>query len=221
MKLKFKLLSAMALACGLASVVYAAGPGFYLGAGIGMSKLNNQERSIVINPNGTTATVNPSNTGVGGRIYLGYQANNYFGMEMGGSYYTPSKYKVTGLAGNALCSDPTIKQSTYEFLATGTLPFFTSGLSVFGKAGLAVAMQSQSGSLESSSGTCGGTDRAKTSAEPAFIVGLGYDITQNWMADISFMHVQQVASGGVKSADLATIGLSYHFVDKMCGQFLC
>jgi opacity protein-like surface antigen len=50
-------------------------------------------------------------------------------------------------------------------------------------------------------------------------VGVSYDVTQNWVVD--FAYTTFTGGSGIQGADLMALGVSYHFVDLMCGQFLC
>jgi hypothetical protein len=54
---------------------------------------------------------------------------------------------------------------------------------------------------------------------PTFTIGAGYDFTQNWVMDFSAMTL--LVGGNIKSVTMYALGLSYHFVDRYCGQFLC
>ena len=55
--------------------------------------------------------------------------------------------------------------------------------------------------------------------KPTITVGLGYDINQNWVTDVFWTRI--MVGDIVKSIDFYGFGLSYHFVDVYCGQFLC
>lgn len=215
MKKNIKLLGLVFLSA--ATVAHATGEGMYMGAQVGGSKLNNPTKNVVINPTGTTVVISPSNTGVGARLYAGYQLNEYFGGEIGYTYYTPSKYNATSFGGNTLCSDPTIKESTLDFLAKAMYPVWN--FNVFGKAGMAIAYQSSSGSLVNNTGNCGSQGKAYTAVAPAYSVGASYDLTPSWQVDISFSQVLKTTN--IPTATLFAIGFSYHIVDRRCGQFLC
>jgi opacity protein-like surface antigen len=53
------------------------------------------------------------------------------------------------------------------------------------------------------------------------VYGLGatYDINQSWVADLTYTTIQ--VSGNLGTVSAFTLGISYHFTDKYCGQFLC
>ena len=220
MNKNIKLLGVAILACGVATTALATSEGMYFGVNAGMSKLNNKTRTITINPGGTQAIVSPNNTGFGGGFFFGYQTNDYFGMEMAYTYYTPSTYTTSNLPANGLCSNPTIKQSVISINGKGTFPIGTSGFGVFGKGGLGIVYQSLSGSLVSTTGICGGNGkRTNTSARPMYGIGVSYDFSQNWVADLTYSHI--TSGGSTPAADLVSLGASYHIVNKRCGQFLC
>lgn len=219
-----KITSALATAIlfSAVSVSYAAGPGLYFGTNIGYSNLNNNKRAVpvagsstITNPNGTTspspagAIVSPNNTGLGGRVFVGGNITKYFGLEMGLARYASSTYKApTGDSGS-------IHTSAFDFEGIGLFPFATSGFSVFGKFGFAYLRAVQSRKL-----TTQGDSANNSGLHPLIGFGVGYDLTQSWMLDLSATRVIS-RSNALPSPNFVALGISYHFTDKYCGQFLC
>lgn len=64
-----------------------------------------------------------------------------------------------------------------------------------------------------------GSSTTKTKFAPTYGLGVDYLLSQNWLADLSWTRLQ--VGNTVSSIDLYALGISYHFVDKYCGQFLC
>lgn len=191
------------------------GEGFYLGAQAGYTNQHQSSKEVqtgLIAP--STVDVSPSNTGMGGRAYAGYQFSQYGAMEMGYTYYANAVYKppVSGL-----CSTPTIKESAIDLLAKGILPF--CNLQLIGKAGINLMRTSYSGSLQPIGADECGTTTFKNTVHAVAGVGVGYSLSPNWNVDLTF--TRSFKSSGIPDADLAALGISYHFVDKYCGQFLC
>jgi opacity protein-like surface antigen len=54
---------------------------------------------------------------------------------------------------------------------------------------------------------------------PTFTIGASYDLDQSWVVDVSATRL--MVSGVISSMNFYALGISYHFVDKYCGQFLC
>lgn len=190
---------------GWGSAAFAVAAGLYLGAQLGQS---NQHQPVA----DTTTATDVSNTGLGGRAFLGYQFNPYAGLEGGLTYYTTASYNTSPTVGST-----SVKETAFDIMGKGIFPI--GCFSIFGKAGLSVLYaQTTTKAVPTSTGVQNISDTA-TSIHPAAAVGIGYDLSQNWVADVSAMRVFH--SGSVPNADLISLGISYHFVDKYCGQFLC
>lgn len=134
----------------ITTTAFASGAGYYFGAQLGQSNLNNKTRIVYITP---SVSANPSNTGLGGRIFAGYGINKYAAFEMGFTRYSPSTYSVSS---TLLTNDPTIRENGADFVAKGIYTF-SYGFGVFGKAGVAFIRQSLGGSLNSSPDHSNGT----------------------------------------------------------------
>jgi OOP family OmpA-OmpF porin len=203
------------LLVGFSTLSYATGAGPYLGLQVGQTNTHNVTRNVQTGGTPSTESVTPSNTGFGGRIFAGYSINPYMGLEGGFTHYGPSDYKPTV---SASCGNPQIRENAFDFVGKGTLPLGKFG--VFAKAGVAVVRTSMSGSLDTDT-TLSGCDSSNTTnyVRPTAAVGVSYDLTPSWVADLSYSTVFK--GGGVQAADFLALGLSYHFVDAYCGQFLC
>lgn len=216
MGIKIRFFLAIVLFC-LATQSYAAAEGFYAGVQLGISNTHNNPQTIYYD-NGTPATptpVSPTNTGLGGRFFGGYNFNQYAAYEMGYTHYAPSTYSVpTSVAVN----NPAIRTNSFDLEGKGMFTIGAIGLGVFGKAGLALITTGQSGILQNSAANSSSNGNT-TSVRPLIGLGVSYDLSQNWVTDLSWTRV--LSGGGIKSADLIAIGFSYHWVDKYCGQFLC
>jgi hypothetical protein len=217
-----KKLIASALIFSSVTASYAAGPGMYMGLNLGYSNLNNKSRAVpaygsstITNANGTTRPspagqqVSPNNTGVAGRLFVGGNITQYFGLEFGLAHYAGSNYHApTGDSGS-------IHTSAFDFEGIGMYPFWNSGFTVFGKLGFAYLRAVQSRKL-----TAQGSSSNNSGLHPLIGVGVGYDLTQNWVLDLSVTRVIS-RSSALPSPNLTALGISYHFTDKYCGQFLC
>jgi opacity protein-like surface antigen len=142
---------------------------------------------------------------------VGGEITKYFGLEFGLTHYAASNYKApTG-------DTASIHTTAFDFEALGLYPFSTSGFSVFGKLGFSYLRAVQSRKL-----TVPGSGDASTNSglHPLVGVGVSYDLTQNWVLDLSTTRVIS-RSSALPSPTLTALGISYHFTDKYCGQFLC
>src|SRR3990167_3624373 len=198
---------------GITGTAYAVGAGFYLGGQLGQTNIHNKAKTVEINSGSSSVT--PTNKGIGERIFVGYQFDDYIGIEAGGIHYADSTYKVSNG-----CSNPRTQQNAIDFLGKFSYPFSSIGVDLFAKAGFAYVNSYNTGTLDSGNlSSCGCTNTSKYSARPAAGFGVSYDITQNWVADFSF---NRMFSGStIQTSDFIALGISYHIVDKYCGQFLC
>lgn len=201
---KIKLLGFAILSCGLATTSYAILPGPYLGFQVGMT--NTHGKSITGNTGIPTGSPTKS-TGPGFRGYFGGDFNDYTGMDMGYTVYNNTIYSVNGVNSETHTSALDIVGKVKY-----TLPW--GGIGGYVKGGIAVMVVTYSPSLG-----------IKHQVLPRPIIGLGftYDITQKVSIDFSASRIFSHGSSttAVQNADLISLGLSYHFVNEMCGQFIC
>ncbi len=208
-------LSTVIITSGFFTVVHAIAPGFYLGAQAGMTNTNNTTQTVqtgVASP--ATQSVSPTNTGIGERFFMGVGINKYAAAELGYTHYAPSTYKTTP---SEIVNTPAIRQNGIDI--TGKAMYPIQNFAVFGKLGAMMMYKSYSGSLQPISPTEERL-RATNNFRPLVGIGTNYAITQNWVAELSFTRVLKGGSG-FQNADFTSLGLSYHFVDQFCGQFLC
>lgn len=212
-----KLITAGILTLSLTTASYAVAPGFYIGANAGKTNLHNVPRSIPSNNPGGSETLNPSNIGGGLRIYLGDNLNNWFGLEGGYTAYAPTRYTipVNATNGNPL-GQPEISEFAFDFVATGRVAIPRLWIGAFAKAGVAILKQGLAGTFTNSGQSA---PRSTVYFKPTASLGLSYDLTQSWVLNLTVARV--FGSGGLQNADLYSLGMTYHVVDKFCGQFLC
>lgn len=222
----------------LATTAFATGEGFYMGGQVGETNTHNTQRSLqvgnsfidpisgnqIVIPTGYDL-FNASNNGAGGRIFLGYNINTYWGLESGYTHYAASSYNVGSpnpplISGNPV-GKPEIHENGFDFVGKGIFPIGNFG--VFGKAGIALVRTSLAGSLTTTYNTMQMAFVSSTGTtnyvRPTAAVGVSYDLTPNWVTEFTLSRV--FGGAGFQSADLYSLGISYHFVDKYCGQFLC
>lgn len=227
-------------ACAFSTATFATGEGFYLGGQLGLTTINNQPKTlqtgncistsgggVICGPTSTTPSISPSNSGYGGRLYVGYNLNKYFAMEMGFAHYGASTYKVgmpnPPIIGGNPISNPTVRTNAFDIVGKGTMQIWVVG--AFLKLGIAMARQSSSGSLLTTYQPTPPPPQILVAAgtvntvRPTGAVGINWDITPNWVADLTYSRI--FGGSGFQSADMISLGVSYHFVDIYCGQFLC
>lgn len=199
----------------LFTTAHAIGPGFYLGAQAGVTNTNNQAQAVqtgVASP--PSQFVTPSNTGIGERMYMGVGINKYAAAELGFTHYASSTYQTNP---SEIVNTPAIRQNGMDFVGKAMYPI--QRFAIFGKLGAIMMYQSYSGSLQPLSPTEEGL-KANNNFHPLIGLGANYEITQNWIAELSWTRALK-GGNGFQNADFTSLGISYHFVDEYCGQFLC
>jgi OmpA-OmpF porin, OOP family len=223
-------LSLSLLLAGMTSPSWATSPGPYFGLQLGWGRLN-QGKFIARHMNRLVSNVAPdtsvhnvffSDTGRGGRIFLGYQFNRFFAAEVG--YYRFSELNFDASMTTdiplfdfnialGLATHVKVRTDAYDLVAKGMLPL-TDAFSFYAKAGL-VALNSEGTAVVTAK-----TPVADVSlyAAPSVniiypIVGLGmnYDVTPKLSIDLSVIRIQQVNRNLYPSIDFAAIGMMYHF----------
>lgn len=219
MVIKLKHIGATAIILTLSSAAFAMGPGWYLGFGGGASDVHAKKQTFDT-PNGPL-TINPTTSGIGERLYMGYDINPYAGMEFGFFHYGTATYKIPADS-MISCNNPSIRQNGFDIEGKAMFPFQKSGISVFGEFGMAVVYAGSSGSLQPDATTnpCGaGGTSSKASARPLYGLGANYDFNQTWQGTIDWQHIN--GGGNIQTTDFIALSISYHFTDTYCGQFLC
>jgi opacity protein-like surface antigen len=211
---KLQRLLALTAIMSVACSTYAVAPGFYMGIMAGPATNNAgtvQAKTLSGTP--PTTTVSPKSNQFGSHMYLGYKGNQYAAAEFGFTYFSTIVYDNKGVE---TCSGTEARARDLDAVLKLSYPY--AGFEPYIKAGAAIVYSMTSGGLNSSATSCGKTQYSNQ-VKPTYSLGVGYDLSQNWVADISFNRL--IVPGSISSMTYLGLGISYHFVDKYCGQFLC
>jgi hypothetical protein len=238
-----------ALSCVAAVNAEAIGNGFYIGVMAGPA--TNSASSLpalksplppITNPGATslfgatgvsklpTTQANPKSTQFATRIFLGNQFNQFAGFELGGTFFSTIQYDTRGVA---IYGGADQRVRGLDLVMKGILPLAT--FSLYGKAGVAATYITTGPTFDpvfqpstySTKAPKYNQNNAKIVVQttykhklsPTFSVGASYDINQSWLIEGSYNVV--VVGNNIGKASFAALGISYHFTDKYCGQFLC
>lgn len=207
-------------ASSLAVNTYAVAPGLYLGLALGPATNSGGTVQAQVQappgiPSTTTTPASPKSNQFGSRLFLGYQLNNYAAFEGGLNYFTGIKYDTKGVP---TCSSPQARVRSFDATVKGIMPFGSS-FDAYGKAGAALIYYTTSGSLNPDFTNECGKSTYVTQVRPTVSVGASYAFTQSWVVDASWNRT--MVGGVINNVDFFALGLSYHFVNRYCGQFLC
>lgn len=205
------------IALAVSHPVYAVRPGFYMGFMAGPATNNASDQQAQTQGGlgyPPTITATPKSQQFGSRIFMGYKASEYAGFEMGGTFFSTIRYDTGNVQ---TCSAANARVRDIDVLGKFSYPVYS--FEPYAKAGVAVAYQTTAGAFNPDfSGDCGKSSNI-TKYVPTYSLGVGYDLTQNWVIDLSANRTN--VSGKVGSMTMYALGISYHFVDVYCGQFLC
>jgi opacity protein-like surface antigen len=193
-----KTLSAFAIAGAalVCSSVYADPfTGVYVGGQVGYGSINSDHHYWG----------NNSDDGFAGRPYIGYQLNQYFGIETGYTFFSDNDHTWSDGLGNVLKLKTSVDQ--WDILLKVGMPFGCSGFRGDVKIGAADVMPD--GKL-----TLNGTEVASSHDDdqwdPAAGVGVSYFLNKNVAVDVSYLHT--FGSGNQDfDTDLVTLGVAYYF----------
>lgn len=202
---------------------YSIGNGFYLGLMLGpsnnttsMQQAQNADctQSICLIP------AYPRTQQFATRLFFGNQFSPYAAFELGFDFFSKIKFDTKGK--DALGGTPSIRPRAVDIDIVGILPFYF--LSVFAKAGAAYTYVTTAGlnpvyqpNNVKRPVTVANTTQNKIA--PTFGLGATFDINQSWVINFAYTVIQ--LGGNLGSVSSLTLGFSYHFTDKYCGQFLC
>lgn len=230
--MKKRILQILVLAASSACCLDASAiaKGFYMGLMMGPASNTGSEKQVQVmplpTPGSPTANVgmaNPKSTQFGSRLFLGYKFNQYAGFEGGFTYFSGISYILTDPSLQA-AAGTTGRVRSIDFV--GKLDYsYNNTLGIFTKIGAAAVYTTTPGGLNVENYNPGppvknsGSNTYTTKVSPTFAFGVSYDLNQNWQLDASWTRI--FAGGSISNMNLYAVGLSYHFVDVYCGQFLC
>jgi len=202
-----------AILAGLGSSAYATGQGGYFGLMVGPSNLNGQKQTAT--DNGITATVKPDGKGIGTRFFGGYNFNPYAAFELGFTYYSSMSYDITTQSAT-ISNTLKTRAASFDMYGKGMMPFGESGFGAFAKLGAALLATKTNGKVENFSIQT----QSSSVFRPAVAIGASYDISQNWVMELSYTSIRYSTSQ-ISNPSLLALGITYHLLDPKCGQFLC
>lgn len=214
-------LAAATLAGSFMLSAHAVGNGFYMGFMFGPASNSADPQEAMVDPTTTppiTVLAKPQAQQWGTRIYAGNKFSKYAGLEFGLSFFSDIHYN-TGDVETSTSTSTRIGDVDLSAKLEMPLGWFD----VFAKAGVAYIYVHNSGAFSSPDYTTtppeSGPSTNNSKFAPTYGIGVDYLLSQNWLADLSWTRLQ--VGNTVNSIDLYALGISYHFVDKYCGQFLC
>lgn len=216
MKLTVKYSTIGLILLGYSYSIHAADEGGYVGIMAGLARNSGTAVSANLANTDTglqqTVNVTPNKKMGAFRAYFGYLFNPWLGAEMGGTYYTVVNFNQSQINTNTTSKSGI---ATVDFLVVGAFTF-RELIEVFGKAGAAVIYQGTSISIRPTSQN---QSKYETYVKPTFSFGLGYYFNPSVKVDVTMTRLN--GTHYLKNVNTLFLGVSYHFVNRYCGQFLC
>lgn len=201
-------------------MVFAAKPGAYLGAGIGGSRIDTPDDYLFNVDSAANADNSKEIGGLGGKVFAGYNLNQYFGIELNYADYARSLYTA-----NIGENESSIKYSMSAASLVGKtyLPFGTSGFSFYALAGGAQVfnkVQVKDGGIPFVGNPIDDVSPSGTTStyklRPVFGTGITYDFSERVSSGLEYTHIQgegdvKVDASAIADADMVALNLAYHF----------
>jgi len=199
-----KTLSAFAIAGAalVCSPVYADSlTGVYVGGQVGYGAVSNNNHWWSDN----------NDDGFAGRPYIGYQFNQYFGIETGYTFFSENKNTWSNSWGVDITRKDRVEQ--WDILLKAGMPFGNSGFRGDIKVGAADVMPNTDWSWSGNSSwnsSWGTRDHDDDQWDAAAGVGVSYFLNKNVALDISYLHAFG-SDNCNPDTDLVTFGVAYYF----------
>ena len=188
----------------LAEPSLAADPGVYLGAGLGYEQLSNIK-----------IAKNTGNGGVGGRVFAGYNFNNYFGLEAGFAAYQKNKYKLKqDILDQKVSFNYRLNSTT--LVAKGYLPLSIvqddNQFNLYGLLGVSYSHVKQTQKVNTSVANVKLNNKGNGAFVPVGGVGANYAIDNNLTAGVEYTITGSKSSknkAAIPNANLVSLNLIY------------
>lgn len=218
-----KTLKACAVVASLALVAnsaFAAKEGAYVGAGLGVNRLNTPNEFLFDKNDPHVTSQSRELGGVTEHLFAGYNVNPYFGVEAGAAHYSPARYK-SSLSGNNI----SVKMSTNYYLSSfdlvgkGYIPLGESNFNLYGLAGAALVHSTNNIKTNAQGSIIINDTYSKTQnvIRPVVGAGVSYDIPDSPVTtSLEFRHVQgrgdvEKSISAIPSANLVSFNVAYNF----------
>jgi OOP family OmpA-OmpF porin len=215
--IKISAVIASSLLC--ASLANAATPGAYAGIGLGASKIEAASTSLFVNNTSSSKTATANSGGFGGKLFAGYNFNQYVGLEAGYAMYanTTNKASVANYQASAKYSMRTVSlvgkaylpiQQDFNLYALGGAAEVYNTVNYRNNSNGAITLNR---GLELRSGT-----QTMRQLRPVYGVGASYDVNSHVNAGLEFSHIQGIGNTttnakAIPNANLLTLTAAYNF----------
>lgn len=212
---KIAKISAILCLSTLTGLAFAAQTGGYFGGGLGASNLDipKDYQDVAF---GTSTT---AKGGLGGRVFGGYNFNNYFGIEAGFAHYATATNKFASASPRVGHITIDNSMNAIDLVGKGYLPLGESGFNLYALGGVAYVMNKVNfeRTYENSDIQPNKDSFSERSFRPVYGIGASYDIPQTSLT--TNLELSRIQGRGdlkndmhaIPSANMLTLNLAYNF----------
>jgi hypothetical protein len=209
----------------LANAAQAAGKGAYAGIGLGASQLQtasvNSLYNVTTNPPSDAFTISTStrNRGFAGKLFGGYNFNQYIGLEAGYGIYASAlqKFTATNTIENQSISG-TLKRQLKAVSLVGKAYLPLQQFNLYALAGGAEVFSKVTAKPFASSlaGLSSNGSKSVRSLRPVYGIGANYDINSQVNTGLEWTRIQgkgnlKTSARAIPSANLLILTVAYNF----------
>lgn len=213
---KIVILTSMALsALFLVESVGAVTPGMYVGGGLGVSRLDTRDNPLFNDRGWNHVNSSVERGGLGWKAFIGYNLNDFLGLELGYGAYADSKYSGAIVNTNTrLVVSRKNALGAVSLVGKASLPLGESGFSVYALGGGAQVNSRVHYQLPSSGWNSAPSSASQNKFRPIYGGGVGYAFSEQFSGALE---VSRIRGDGEKhhklfpNADALTLNLTYHF----------
>lgn len=201
--------AALALTASVSS--FAAITGTYAGLGLGSSRLDTPD----LNPNYSSYSYTQSRGGLGARVFMGHNFNQYLGAEMALNNYAQSKYTITETGFGSAQAKYNMK--ALDLVAKAYLPVADSGFNFYALGGAAlVSSQVKISEQDDVLNDLGTSTTTTRKIRPMVGVGASFDVNKQVTTSLEYSHIQgygdvKTSNKAIPNADMLSLNVSYNF----------
>lgn len=203
-KIQISLVAALFLFCG-ASFAYTTKQdqsSVYAGLQLGYANMH-YDKQWLLSGNNSINVGSVNNSGLAGRLSLGYDFSKNLGMEIGYVFLPKVKFNEVNVDQHTVSFD----QNIIDICGKVTWPLQQYNVDLYGKAGVAGVTRDD---LQASKGAQKVEfDAADTKTVAVIGAGVDYGFSDHVFADLSYMHY--FAQDDLKPTDFVGIGMAYRF----------
>lgn len=197
------------------TAAWAVKPGPYIGAGVGSSRIDTPD-DYLFQDDQTDRKATKEIGGVGGKVFAGYNLNQYFGIELDYADYADSLYTAT--VGD---NESSIKysMSAASLVGKSYIPIGKTGFNFYALAGGAQVfnkVQFKDGGIPFIGIPIENGTTSTYKLRPVYGTGITFDFSQRVSSGLEYTHIEglgdvKVDASAIADADMVAVNLAYHF----------